>query len=196
VCGDKPGSVTPILPPDPILRCQDQTGKLAVRPIQDGLLVGTEHGAYHRGLEVVRYDYTRDASEALESVHVASQPGVDLLIEDELGVVEATVRQREHENPSLPHYPLRRVKAHPRVTKVHLRDLSSRGRDRDRDVLRLRPLVLSEAYTETLDRRKASGVVLFVRPKEVEDGGWPGACLQHRLDLGLPKFDGCATSRG
>jgi hypothetical protein len=56
-------------------------------------------GLEHRGFEIVDDDPTRCATEPLERMPMAREPGADLLVEDELGVLVAAVAERHHEDP-------------------------------------------------------------------------------------------------
>src|SRR5262249_17292667 len=72
-------------------------GALAVAALHLGIVAG---GADDRGAQIVQHDTARDAAEELERGAVQASPGLDALVENELGILMAAARQRHHEHPS------------------------------------------------------------------------------------------------
>jgi hypothetical protein len=85
--------------------------------------VGLEHGR----LQVVDDDPSRRTTEPFERVAVAGQPGADLLVEDQLGVLMAAIAERHHEHPRASGAAADRIEQRASTDEIHLRLLARRG---------------------------------------------------------------------
>ena len=137
-------------------------GQLPVDALHLGIV---ERGLDDGGLEVVEHHPARHAREPLEGRAVAAAPGGDGLVEDELDVLVAAVRQGHHERPGAAQAAVVGIEQQPRRAEVDLGLLAGRGLDPERRARgrRLHP------PEEPLHRRVAPGeAVLF--DEELEDG--------------------------
>gem|GEM_PF-3704545 len=82
--------------------------------------------ANNRGFQVVGHDPLRHATEERKRIPLQPQPGLDLLIEDELGILVPTPRERHHEHPRLARLARLRINHQPCVSEIHLRLLAGR----------------------------------------------------------------------
>jgi hypothetical protein len=135
-------------------------------------------------LQVVQDDALRDAAEPLEGVAVAGQPGADLLVEDELGVLMTAVAERHDEDPGATRPAADRVEQRPRAAEIHLRFFARSGVHPHH---RVRSRWLERVH-EAADRRIAARIAAFTEP--IEDGHLLYARGEQLLHLGAVRLDG------
>ena len=118
-----------------------------------------------RGLEVVDHDPAGHSAKVLEGVLVATQPGLDLLVEDQLGVLMTAARERHHEHPGLAQLVGLRVDHPARRAEVHLRLLARRRLEADE---RRRPRLLQ--VQDVAAHGAVAAVVAVVLAQTLEHG--------------------------
>ncbi len=137
-------------------------GALAIAALDLGIV---ERGVDDRGAEIVEHDAARDAAEELEGGAMQAQPRRDRLVEDQLGVLMPTARQRHHEDPRAADPPALGIEELAGEAEVDLRLLAGldfepqggRGRRRGR------------AAQEALHRGVAAGEAMLL-DQELPDG--------------------------
>ncbi len=92
-------------------------GEVPVAALEHGVV---KDGLDDPGLQVVEHDLLRDAAEVLEGLPVAPKPGLDLLVEDEGGVLVPAVGQGHHEDPGAADLAGTGIDHLPAVPEVHL----------------------------------------------------------------------------
>lgn len=161
-------------------------GQLAVAAIEHGLVVDPEGGADDRGLEVVRDEDTGDRAQLLEGLDVQTQPGLDLLVEDDAGHHVARVAQHHHEDVGLAHATGLGIPQLADAAEVDLSDLPGLGVDGDRHIVGVDPLGRSQPRAQALDRRHAAAAVLVLEAEAVIDRRRCRSAVAHLRDLVRP----------
>jgi len=159
-------------------------GALAVAALNLGIVEG---GVDDRGAKIIEHDPAWDAAEKLERRAVHAQPRLDGLVEDELGVLVATERERHHEHPRAAHAAGLRIEELAGVPEVDLGFLARRHFESHGGAI-----ARGRASTqEPLHRRVAAGEPVLL-DEELPDGlAFDAALVQRehalpqRLDEGL-----------
>src|SRR5438093_774328 len=155
-------------------------GALAIAALDLGIVQG---GVHDGSAEIIEHDPARNAAEELESGAMQPEPGLDSLVEDELGVLVSTAGQRHHEDPRPAHPAALRIEDLAGGAEVHLRLLAGRDFEPQRGAAS----GWGEPAQEALDRGVAAGeAVLF--DEELPDGLAFHASLvqgEHALAPGL-----------
>jgi hypothetical protein len=92
-------------------------GEVAVASLSYGIV---DNGTHDRRLDIVDHDFSGHPCEVLESLTMASQPSVDLLIEDHHRVLMTAVRKGHHEHPGPLYLPRSRIDGPPGGAEIHL----------------------------------------------------------------------------
>ena len=137
-------------------------GALAIAALDLGIV---QSGVHDRGAEIIEHDPTRHAAEELEGGAMQPQPGLDRLVEDELGVLMPAARQRHHEDPGAAHAAALEIEELAGVAEVHLRLLAGRDFEPQRGAAPSG----RQPSQEALHRRVAAGEVMLL-DEELPDG--------------------------
>jgi hypothetical protein len=135
---------------------------LAVVALGHGIV---EHGLDDRGLEVVQNNLGRNPAEVLESFPVAAQPSLDLLVEDQDGILVAAVRKGHDEDPGPAHFARARIHHLPGGTKVDLGFGAGFDFDADEPFGKLALQVDHESA-----QRRVAALIAVLRVQPLEEG--------------------------
>src|SRR5579872_4615086 len=194
-----------------VLRSRDAAGSdreavmlrhAAVGALDLGIL---EAGAGDGRFEIVDDDAADDAAKELPGMDVAGDPGLDTLVEDELGIEMAAVGEDQNEGPGSAHLAAGGIQEAARVAEVDLRLLPRGHLDPHEGLGSGRSLLADEPEHAGVAARKLILVAedledrlgldsLAMKPQDfvaeaLDPGGRAGfwireLCLEHGVDLG------------
>src|SRR5579883_1392844 len=124
-----------------------------------------EAGAGDGSLEIVDDHPAGDAHEELPGMGMAGNPGLDPLVEDELGVEMAAVGEDDHERPGAAQLTAGRIQEHPRISEVDLSLLARRHLDPDERLRSGRGYLAEEA-----EDAGVAPLELILVAEDLEDG--------------------------